>query len=519
MTLRELYNYVLAAVSTRPPGVSVKEHAKTMKRAGIPIVPPNIPQVLEPHIATSFISTLSTEHDTEGKDSHDADGRDSKIDKRAEGGKGDEVKGTSTTQNVTDRKADDKEKKVSFRVTGTGSPPRQDKAAAAAGAGGKPPHVTYRERLGGYLHPRDMRRLVTPFSSTNSQEIMVRRHVILLNCDPLRAIVLRDRLLILVPDDSGESILEMLTARILGGREELENSVFGASPVIESTQSQTQTSGKPNDASAKKSESNVSAATDLTVEETDEEESEDDEWDDLQGQGWLDMPFELKAVDAVLHTVSNMLAEDEELLQEAVYDTIDEVLAQSRAVVGDYSQQVLRTLKIAIKEMSSRVDNFVHAINEALDDLEDLSLMNLSRLITHPERFIQPVSRGVLDEESDEPELILEVYMQQALSMYNQLDLLKGQVVTSEELINMQLDTVRNRLLLIDAIISVIALTVSVAALVGSIYGMNVIIGVEEDPNAFRKIVIGTSVASVVFLIVVLFIFYRALALPNVKFA
>jgi magnesium transporter len=31
---------------------------------------------------------------------------------------------------------------------------------------------------------------------------MVRRHVILLNCDPLRAIVLRDRLLVLVPDVS-----------------------------------------------------------------------------------------------------------------------------------------------------------------------------------------------------------------------------------------------------------------------------------------------------------------------------
>lgn len=43
-----------------------------------------------------------------------------------------------------------------------------------------------RERLGGYLHPRDMRRLVTPFSSSNEPQLMVRRHVILLNFDPLR---------------------------------------------------------------------------------------------------------------------------------------------------------------------------------------------------------------------------------------------------------------------------------------------------------------------------------------------
>jgi magnesium transporter len=35
--------------------------------------------------------------------------------------------------------------------------------------------------------------------------------------------------------------------------------------------------------------------------------------------------------------------------------------------------------------------------------------MNLSRLLTHPERFLQPVPEEILREESDEPELILEV--------------------------------------------------------------------------------------------------------------
>ena len=51
--------------------------------------------------------------------------------------------------------------------------------------------ITYRERLGGFLHPRDMRRLVTPFSASNEPELIVRRHVMLLNFDPLRAVILR----------------------------------------------------------------------------------------------------------------------------------------------------------------------------------------------------------------------------------------------------------------------------------------------------------------------------------------
>lgn len=458
MTLRELYNYVLAAISTRPSGVSVKEYVKSMKRAGIPIVPAVVPQVLEPRNISSFISSISSENELDtngGGEDHqlsEAEGGDIRVNNTISAGRDEQSrsnkdKGAPTKEDrITDQTIDDPGKKVSFQKSTADSPrPQQGKAAGTAPTS---KHVTYRERLGGYLHPRDMRRLVTPFSSTNSQEIMVRRHVILLNCDPLRAIVLRDRLLILVPESS-ESILETLAARILGGREEMENSVFGASPVNTNDIS----SGGKVESDAKRESHKSDVASDATVDETDQSDdgSEDDEWDDLAQRGWIDMPFELKAVDAVLHTVSIMLAEDEEMLQEAVNDSIDEVLAQSRAVIGDYTQQILRTLKIAIKEMSSRVDNFVHAINVALDDLEDLSLMNLSRLITHPERFIQPVSRGVLDEESDEPELILEVYMQQALSIFNRLDLLKGNVVTSEELIAMQLDTVRNRLLLLQA--------------------------------------------------------------------
>eukprot|EP01082_Thalassiosira_pseudonana_P011408 g10216.t1 g10216 contig4:1453150-1453584(+) len=71
-----------------------------------------------------------------------------------------------------------------------------------------------------------MRRLVTPFSSSNEPQLMVRRHVMLLNFDPLRAIVLRDRLLILVPDGA-DSILIELEKRVRGGIVEMENQVFG----------------------------------------------------------------------------------------------------------------------------------------------------------------------------------------------------------------------------------------------------------------------------------------------------
>ena len=510
MTLRELYNYVLKAIATRPDGLPQSTH--NFMRATVE--PSKVPIVLDVRQRPfdSVVSSLGS-------------GREPAT--STIGDNADEDDSSNDENNTKDQEEEEnpKEREGRKKVTFEAPPPitTRGRSSSFGLAPSSAENVTYRERLGGYLHPRDMRRLVTPFSTTNAPELMVRRHVILLNCDPLRAIVLRDRLLVLVPDGA-DSILETISKRIIGGREEMEDSVFGSrhdEPSMQkpSTHSKHKkflgrgTKSKTKD-ETKRSESTVSNVSDATSEDNDED-TVGDEWHDLEGRAWIDMPFELKAVDAVLHTVAVMLAEDVEILQEAVYDTIDDSL-KGKTGVGDYNQQVLRALKNEIKEMSSRVDNFVRAINDSLDDLEDLSLMNLSRLLTHPERFIQPVPEEVLNEESDEPELILEVYLQQALSIFNQLDLLSGQVVTSEELIAMQLDTVRNRLLYINAVVSVFTLTVTLAALVGSIYGMNVINGREEDPVAFKKIVSGTSLGCLVVLCSLLYTFWGALRLPSV---
>jgi hypothetical protein len=62
-----------------------------------------------------------------------------------------------------------------------------EKSSAAAHVRNKKSgKVTYHERLGGYLHPRDMRRLVTPMSASNEPELIVRRHVMLFNFTPVR---------------------------------------------------------------------------------------------------------------------------------------------------------------------------------------------------------------------------------------------------------------------------------------------------------------------------------------------
>ena len=404
--------------------------------------------------------------------------------------------------------------------------------------------LTHRERLGGYLHPRDMRRLVTPFSSTNEPEIIVRRHVILLNMDPLRAIVLRDRLLLLVPNGA-DAILEQLEKRVRGGLKEMENFVFDDETehhsvdtlYSPSTSIHTQhnhivpntlpldkeslpTKEKEMRDSLQVMKGQLKNPSMDTKSESEDDDGNDNEWLDMNKRDWIDMAFELHSVDAVLHVVCTMLFEEANDLQELALDTVDSLLTGGSSADGELSHDILRRLKNEMSEMSSRVLGFTRALNLVLDDNEDLALMNLSRLISHPERFISPVPEKILHEESDEPELILEAYLQQALSTTNALDLVKNEMITTEELMNMKLDAVRNRLLYINTITAFSTLTVTIASFIGAIYGMNLTNPLEgktgENPaHAWNQVVLWTCIGGLVLFILMMLAFVRAVQLES----
>lgn len=259
-----------------------------------------------------------------------------------------------------------------------------------------PTHTTYRERLGGYLHPRDMRRLVTPFSSSNEPELIIRRHVILLNFDPLRAIVLRDRVLIFVPDGS-DSLLIGLERRVFGGIQELENQVFG-DLILKKTDQPPRSSAKilgwmnrnsnsedldvdGENTYYEETESDSWLST-LANDNEDEKDSEEvkndeddndflDEWDDIETRKWIDMAFELIAVDAVLQTVCAMMSDDAKNLIEEAKVTMSMLAGEVRNKEPIHvSQERLRIRKDEIKETEARVQGFIRAMNLVLDEDE-----------------------------------------------------------------------------------------------------------------------------------------------------
>ena len=262
-------------------------------------------------------------------------------------------------------------------------------------------NVTYRERLGGYLHPRDMRKLVTPFSASNEPELIVRRHAMLLNFDTLRAIILRDRLLVLVPDGA-DSLLVELEKRIRGDVDfnDRNSQDYGntTSSLDDESDDDHNSDEKSNQSSVvknilssigrKKRRHREQNATDVgktpeaTITLRMESELSDDpldraehmhdsfvehEWEEMEGKEWIDLPFELQSVDAVLHSVCAVLADDVLDLQLDANAVISDLLS-SRSDLGDHAQEVLRNMKNALKEMTSRVQGFCRALDVVLED-------------------------------------------------------------------------------------------------------------------------------------------------------
>jgi Mg2+ and Co2+ transporter CorA len=133
-----------------------------------------------------------------------------------------------------------------------------------------------------------------------------------------------------------------------------------------------------------------------------------------------------------------------------------------------------------------------------------MALMNLSRLLTHPHNFIRPVAQETLENESDEPELILESHLQAGYSLMNTLDLVDGQLESASDFYEQHLDATRNKILLANMLLTTGALCLTAATVVGSFFGMNVAVPGEGDPGFFTPIVAVTMSCAVLLALAIL---------------
>ena len=120
-----------------------------------------------------------------------------------------------------------------------------------------------------------------------------------------------------------------------------------------------------------------------------------------------------------------------------------------------------------------------------------------------------------MNEEADEPELILEAYMEQTLSEVNALELLKGNIINTKELVSLKMDIIRNRLLYVNTLVRVFSLYIATASLVGSLFGMNLKNDLENEEDVFLQVVWGTIVGCLALLVLLIIFITKSGVAPK----
>ncbi|KAL2757846.1 hypothetical protein ACRALDRAFT_2098801 [Sodiomyces alcalophilus JCM 7366] len=197
------------------------------------------------------------------------------------------------------------------------------------------------------------------------------------------------------------------------------------------------------------------------------------------------LPYEFRALEAVLTSVTSELEAD----FEAVRDPVIRILSE---LEDDIDRNKLRILLILSKRVSTfeqKAKLVRDAIEELLEADDDLSAMYLTEKV-------QDVHRGVDDH--TEVELLLESYNKLCDEIVQEAQNLVSSIRNTEEIIRAILDANRNSLMLLDLKFSIGTLGLAMGTFLAGLYGMNLENFIEET-NWGMGAVTGVSVVMSLF--------------------
>ena len=194
------------------------------------------------------------------------------------------------------------------------------------------------------------------------------------------------------------------------------------------------------------------------------------------------VPFELRAFECVLSLAAESLQRELDRMYPVVASTAKHAMAESSRV----NLEVLRDVRNTASRLQLRASALHTALDNFLLDDRDMAMMQFSAILADPSRF----EDGEPDEEwishHDEVEMMAEAYLQQVDASISQLKILELELNTVESNVMLQLDTTRNRLLLVETSIMALTAACGIGAMVAGVFGMNLASGVNTAPNWVR---------------------------------
>ena len=216
-----------------------------------------------------------------------------------------------------------------------------------------------------------------------------------------------------------------------------------------------------------------------------------------------DANFELHATETVLWTALKLLEREYNSLKPKIL----KITKFARTDHSETTLEILRQVRVLTNRLLADSESQVEALTELTENDRDMALLMFSRVLKYPERYREgePESVWILDHE--DVEMLLDSYIQRFDSVINEIRFFIEELELSESNIAVGLDISRNRLLKMNVTVSSVTALSGVGAFIAGIFGMNLNSGIQlvSDPPIFW-IVAGISFFGVIIGIVIMII-------------
>ncbi|KAH9959470.1 Mg2+ transporter protein cora-like protein [Russula dissimulans] len=214
----------------------------------------------------------------------------------------------------------------------------------------------------------------------------------------------------------------------------------------------------------------------------------------LKSRGY-GLPYEFRALESIFISVVSAL----EAEMVFVRNLVGGLLAELEDDINHDKFKRLLHYSRRLTSFQNRVKLVQAAFEEVLEQDEDLAAMYLTDRKND-------VRRQLSDHE--ELELLLETFSKQVEELVNEAENIHGNVQSTQEIVELILDSNRNALLALDLKVSIATMGIGMGALVAGLFGMNLTSHMEDHPYGFA----GMSVASTLFAFLVALAGLRRLA-------
>jgi magnesium transporter len=204
--------------------------------------------------------------------------------------------------------------------------------------------------------------------------------------------------------------------------------------------------------------------------------------------------FEHIVLEAALNVVCSNLLKKVRVLSPAIASALKDLKDESRGLYVVRTQvDELLPLKNKIDELRKRVKEIKGAMNDILNNDEDMSLMYLSPLSDLELKDIEIRSSFKIDGIKDSVpfldtmnlELLFENYLNEIEWIASEVEDVIDEITNTEENVVLQLNILTNRILRFELFLSMSTFVVTCGALTTGLFGMNLVSHLEADPRVF----------------------------------